>query len=121
MSKIVVRPATREDIEAFSDIAAKVTIRAFVAVRDGEILGLGGIARHRGRWFGFVDLEPELRPHKMLIMRAAKRFLAAARRDGIQYIYAEVSPEEPRALAWLTSLGFEFDQRSMHYYRWSGN
>lgn len=119
VSKITVRPATREDIDAFSDMADKPTIRAVAAERDGRIIGIGGIAFSGGRWFGFIDLADEMRPHKMTIARAAIRFLSEARSNGIRYIYAEVSPKEPGAAAWLHSLGFRLDARSQRYYRWS--
>src|SRR5690606_3030352 len=112
-------PATREDIEAFSDLPKKPTIRAWVAELDGRIVGIGGIARANGRWFAFVDLLDEARPYKVHIARSARRFLDEARRDGVRVSYAEVSRHEPRALPWLLSLGFEFDQRSQHFYRWS--
>ena len=118
---LAIRPATREDIEAFSDLPNKPTMRAWVAELDGRIVGLGGIALSKGRWFAFVDLKDEARPFKVTIARSALRFLDEARRDGIRFIYAEVSRHEPRALPWLLSLGFEFDQRSQHFYRWSAN
>ena len=117
----VIRPATPDDIARFSDLQNKPSIRAWVAESpEGEIIGLGGVALFRGRWFGFVDLRDEMRPHKMLLMRAAIRFLKEMRRDGIRFIYAEVAPSEPGARTWLESLGFELDQRSQHYLRWSG-
>lgn len=121
MTPIVVRPATHEDIAQFSDLANKPTIRAMVAERDGRIIALGGIALSQGRWYAFADLPEEIRPYKMTIARAAKRFFRDLRRDGIRYVYAEASPVEPRALAWFASLGFEFDERSQHYYRWSAD
>ena len=118
MSQVIVRAATKDDIARFSDLANKPTLRAWVGERDGKIIGIGGVALAKGRWFGFIDLTEEARPYKMHIMRAAKRLLAEARRDGIRYIYAEVSPSEPKALAWLTSLGFSLDPRSQQLYRW---
>jgi hypothetical protein len=119
---VVVRPATPEDIAAFChDLPSKPTIRALVAEIDGVMVGFGGIGLKQGRWYAFCDVNPELRPYKMTIARAAKRFLAAARAGGIRTIYAEISPLEPRAGLWLASLGFEFDERSQHFYRWSGD
>ena len=119
MPHVIIRPATREDLEAFSDMPNKPSIRAWVGELDGRIIGIGGLALAKGRWFGFCDLTEEARSYKMTIMRTAKRVLAEARRDGIRFIYAEASPHEPRAVAWLTSLGFSLDPRSEHFYRWS--
>lgn len=116
---VVVRSATAEDIAAFChDLPSTPTIRAVVAEIDGVMVGFGGIGLKTGRWYAFCDVNPELRPYKTTIARAAKRFLAAARGDGIRTIYAEISPLEPRAEAWLRSLGFSLDPKSMHFYRW---
>lgn len=102
-------------------MANKPTVRAIVAELEGRIIALAGIAFAKGRWFAFADITDEMRPYKMTIMRAAKRFLAEASRDGIKYIYAEASPVEPHAVAWLSSLGFIVDPRSEQLYRWSAN
>jgi hypothetical protein len=117
----VVRPASAEDIARFSDMANKPSILAWVAeTSDGRLIAIGGVFLKWGRWYGFVDVRDEMRPHKMILMRAAIRFLNEMRRAGIRYIYAEVAAGEPGAGAWLDSLGFELDERSQHYLRWSG-
>lgn len=118
MPRLIVRPATKSDIEAFSSMANKPTVRAIVGEIDGKIIGLGGLALIKGRWFAFCDLTEEARAYKMTIARAAIRLMASARRDGIKFIYAEAAPDEPRALAWFASLGFTRDPRSDHFYRW---
>jgi hypothetical protein len=115
---LAIRPATREDIEAFSPMPNKPTIRAMVGELDGRIVGLAGVVLHRGRWLGFCDLTEDARPYKMTIARAAIRFLADARRDGIKFIYADADLSEPTALRWLASLGFHLDPRTQYLYRW---
>ena len=119
LAPVVVRPATKEDIDTFSDMTGKPTTKAFVAELDGRIIALWGIALVRGRWFVFCDLTEESRPYKMTMMRAGKRLIAEARRSGIQYIYADADTNEPGSIAWLHSLGFILDPRSQHFYRWS--
>ena len=121
MTKCNVRPATREDIEAFSPVRNKPTIRALCLEVDGKIIGLAGYAFVKGRYFGFCDLDDEARQYKMHIARAAKRFLKAARDEGIKFIYAEADPEERGAVRWLTSLGFEVDPRTTYLFRWKGS
>jgi len=113
-----IRPATREDIEAYSDMPNKPTMRAWAGEEDGKVIAIGGYAVSKGRWFGFVDLEEEARKHKFAIARGAKMVLNEARKQGIKFIYAEASPDEPTAVRWLTSLGFELDPRSLYLYRW---
>lgn len=115
----IIRPATRADIEAYSSQPDKMSIRALAMELDGRIIGLGGIALSGGRWLAFCDLKPEARRYKMRIARAARRFLADARRGGIRYIYAGRDEAELRSLAWLTSLGFSLDPKSQTLYRWS--
>lgn len=115
---ITVRPATAEDIAAFSDLANKPTVRAWIGELDGTIIALGGIALVKGRWIAFVDLTEAARPYKMTIARTAIRFLEQARRDGIKFIYADMDANEPSAPRWLASLGFTLDPRSQHLYRW---
>lgn len=117
----VVRIATREDIEAFSPMRNKPSLKALCLEVDGKIIALGGYAFVKGRYFGFCDLHDEARQYKMHIARAAKRFLKAARDEGIKFIYAEADPEEPGAVRWLTSLGFAVDPRTAHLFRWKGS
>jgi hypothetical protein len=118
MPRIVVRPASADDIAAFSDMPGKPTIRAMALVVDDRVLGLGGIAFSQSRWIGFVDLKDEARQYKTAIARAAIRFLAQLRRDGVRYIYVQRDEAEPRAGIWLASLGFEIDPRSQQLLRW---
>ena len=115
---VIVRPATREDIAAFSDMADKPTVKAWVGEIDGKIVGMGGLALIGGRWFAFLDLTDEARSSKITLMRTAKRVMAEARRMGLRYVYAQVSTHEANAAAWLRSLGFELDPRSEVLYRW---
>jgi hypothetical protein len=115
---IIIRPATAEDIAAFSDMANKPSIRAWAAELDGRIVGLGGVVLSRGRWLGFADLTPEARPYKMTIARAAIRFLADAKARGVKFIYVEADLSEPTSLRWLESLGFHLDPRTQYLYRW---
>ena len=120
MAKLVVRPATAEDIATFSgNLPNRPTVRAVVGEIDGRIVGMGGFARTNARWIAFCDLTPEVRPYKMTIMRTALRLLCEARRDGIRFVYADADLNEPRSLAWLARLGFEPDPRSGTLYRWS--
>jgi hypothetical protein len=114
----IIRPATRDDVKAYAPDKLAPTLRGCVMELDGEIVAIAGIARLQSRWRAFVDLKPEARRYKFHIARTAIRFLNEARRAGIKYIYAEIDPCEPSALAWVTSLGFSIDPRSGYFYRW---
>lgn len=113
-----VRRASREDIDAFSDLKNKPTILAYVGEIDGEIVAIGGLAFSGGRWFGFCDLREPARKHKMTIARMGKRIMDEAREMGIRFVYVQRDPNEPTALRWLTSLGFTLDPRTATLYRW---
>ena len=116
------RPATRDDIEAFTrdaGLAEAPTIRAWVGEVDGRRIAVGGLARYDGRWKVFLDHTDEARAYPMHLMRWAKRLMAEAKAMGIRFVYVQVDENEPGALKWAESLGFRFDERSQFYYRWS--
>lgn len=114
----IVRIATPADIEVFSPMHNKPSIRALCMELDGRVIALGGVAWSRGRWIAFADLPDEARQFRMHILRTAVRFFDQARRDGIRYIYALADGEERRAVAWLTWLGFVPDRKFHTLYRW---
>ena len=119
-SSPILRRATREDIEKFSPLPNKPTILAWVGELDGEIIGIGGLAYSKGRWFAFCDLKEEARKHKMTIARAARKTMNEARNLGIRFVYADMDKNEPMARKWFERLGFEPDPRSGYLYRWRG-
>lgn len=131
-SRIVRRPATREDILAFaraSDTPVTPTALAWVGECDGKVLALGGFARGAdGRWIGFVDIIPEGRELleknmyvRAALLRAAIEGLREARKVGFRFVYAHADTEKKRAAELLMKLGFGPDQRSGYLYRWSPN
>lgn len=115
----VIRPATRKDIEAYSDMKNKPTIVAWVGDLDGRIIAIGGVALFHGRWIAFLDLTEEARRYKVSIAKAARTLFAWADQHGVKYIYADADKKEPKAIAWLHRLGFELDHRTNYLYRWS--
>jgi hypothetical protein len=115
---LIVRNATRADIESYAGRPSAQTIRAVVGDLDGRIIGIGGMYLQSGRWYAFADLPEEARKYKVHIIRAAVRFLADARRSGVRIVYAVRDEGETGSLKWLTSLGFEIDPRSMIFFRW---
>lgn len=113
-----VRRATKEDIDAFSDMTGKPTLKAYVGEIDGRIVALAGLALDKGRWIAFCDLHEDARPFRMTIARTAKRIMAEARASGVRFIYANMDKDEPGACRWLQSLGFAIDHRIPNLYRW---
>jgi hypothetical protein len=116
--KLIIRAATKQDIESYAGRPSAQTIRAVVGELDGRIIGIGGMYLQKGRWYGFADIPDECRKYKVSIIRASIRFLADARRSGVRIVYAVRDEGEAGSLKWLTSLGFEIDPRSMIFFRW---
>lgn len=114
----VVREATKADIDAFYAMEEKPTMRAWLAEVDGEIIGICGIARTRGRWVAFCDIKDELRRFKKVILKTGLLMMREARKAGIRYVYSEPNPDEPNAERFLQALGFHLDPRSMSLFRW---
>jgi hypothetical protein len=115
---LIVRNATKQDIESYAGRPSAQTIRAVVGELDGRIIGIGGMYLQSGRWYAFADIPEEARKYKVHIIRAAVRFLADARSSGVRFVYACRDEGEAGSLKWLTSLGFEIDPRSMIFFRW---
>lgn len=117
-TKLLVRPATRQDVEAFAGKPNAQTVRAFVGDLDGKIIAIGGVAVVKGRHYAFLDLDEEARGYKMHIMRTALRMMQDASKRGVRFIFAEADQCEPKSDAWLKRLGFETDPRAQNLYRW---
>lgn len=118
-NRVITRQATRDDINAFSSAANKPTVKAWCIEADGKVIALGGLAFSHARWFAFCDLTPEAREYKMAIARTSRKVFDEAKQSGIRFIYAAADPKEPRAVDWMSWLGFELDPRSQYLYRWS--
>ena len=119
---LVIREATKADIDAINGVAQSPTTRALVAEVDGVKIGIGGYYIREGRYYGFRDLSStDAAPYRLAIARAAKRFMRDAEKRGIKRMYTIVDFDEPRALCWVTSLGFWPDDHYRKLYRWSAN
>lgn len=126
MSTITFARATAEDIAAFSDMANKPSILAWIARLDDEPVALGGFALAQWRWIGFIDITPKGRRLlaknafvRAALVRGAMHALREAKARGIKYIYADADMSQKRAVELLLKLGFEPDARSARLYRWS--
>ena len=115
------RRAAAADFEAFSDHGNALTTLCWCADLDGRVIGLGGFAIVKGRYYAFVDLKPEMRSYKMTIMRTARRAMAEARKRGIKFIYAQADTSEKNPVGWMRSLGFDIDPRSPSIFRWKAS
>lgn len=93
------RFATREEVESFYPGAP--TMRAVVAVRDGEALGLAGIVQYTNH-FVMVSSMRERLPGKTCFRVAQKIIEVADKLPGLVFAKAESSQSE----AFLARIGF---------------
>jgi hypothetical protein len=84
-------------------------IRAFTAMRDGEILGIGGLAAMPDGTMGaFLEVSEETaRRYPILLYKAALETLKLARERGICRLYTRADTKREAAERFLHRLGFE--------------
>ena len=114
----VIRPATAEDLAKFYGAGKFAsTAIATVGLINGKIVGCGGLAFVGGRTIAFCDFKKSARRYKLAIVKAARDVIAAARRNGVRVMYADLDPNEPGADRWVRSLGFVPTDKP-RLYRW---
>jgi len=114
---VTVRRATADELAALAPSNDRPTIKAWVGVVGGQIVGIGGLAFRNGRWIAFCDLTDKARRHKRAIVAAGSAVMHEARWAGHRFVYAQPDPNEPIAGRWLESLGFQLDKKT-GLYRW---
>lgn len=104
---IVIRPAKREDVEAFFGRPPPFTItHTQVADKDGEILALMGVYWYESRRCIFSELKEEALIYRKKILATAKAFVRKLPK-GVYYAVAD--DERETADRFLRHLGFEYD------------
>ena len=98
-------PATRDLVTAFYGYVPQPTIQAHVAVLDGRVVGVAGIAFESGGPMLFSDPAPEMRARRRDMVRAV-RFLEAQAKGFKGRLFAIAKVGEPAAPRLLKRLGF---------------
>lgn len=98
-----VRPATAVDVDAFFGSRPRPTVTAFVAVEDGKVIAVGGLAREGVVHKAFWDIAPghESAMRSMAVLRTVKRVMRLAAMSPLPVVAAGDNP------ALLERLGFE--------------
>lgn len=117
MARIVVRPATREDVIAFTG-SCPHTVQAFVGLLDGEPVALGGLSFIKGNVVAFCNLSDEMRKHPKTLHKAAMAVMKAALSTGYRHVFALRDENEPTAPRWLERLGFRPIDAAGMVHRW---
>lgn len=106
-SNLEVSPLTRDHlIEWYEEQGQAPTVKGIAVHLDGELVAIGGLRHLSGRWFAFVDLKPEIRPHKTFIHRQATKYLKE-QKSRHRRLFALREDSEPTSGRWLSVLGFK--------------
>jgi len=104
---VTLRDATRADFDGLLDEPLPWRSRAIAGEIDGQLLGVGGIARlPNGTWAAFVHLTPDARRYPVALHKAALLVLEKARRARIPCLVAIAEDGIEPAKRWLHRLGF---------------
>lgn len=107
MSRVVLRPATRADFDAMLAEPLPYRVRALAAERDGDLLGVGGIAfQPNGVVAAFVQMRPGAHRYKVALHKAGLRMMDDVKRLGIRRVVATAEKGNAAAAPWLVRLGF---------------
>ena len=114
---LVIRPATKADLDTFYAGQPRPTISAYVGDLDGKIVGIGGLAYVYGRVNIFCDLTKDARRFKIAMHRIGLMLMQQAMADGHRFVYADADMNEPTSDRWLRRLGFA--HMGGNFYRWA--
>lgn len=107
MPPVILRPATRADIDALIVEPLPHRIRAWAAERGGELLAVGGLVFQPGEIVAaFLILNAPAKSFALSLHKAGKHMMDEARRIGIRRVVATAQSGNDAAAPWL--LRFEF-------------
>lgn len=101
---ITLRQATQKDVESYYGGLPLCTMRGIVAVKDGEVIGLGGTYKYQGYTVVFCDMRENAKKHKKHIIKAARMVLANLCTGRV---FAICDTKQESAPRFLGHLGFE--------------
>ncbi len=104
-SEPVIACATQSLARAYWGGDPPFSFRGYVALLDGEVVGVGGLYRMCGRLWLFSGFRPELRPYRKTRAKAVRMLLQLADMY-TEPVYVTPDREEPTAMPLLTKLGF---------------
>jgi len=104
MTKVEFRSATAKDVELFYEKQPIKTMRGYVAVLDGNPIGIGGVYYDGKMIVAFSEMKVEMRGRKRDIARGIR--LLTAMYDKIGTVIAVACPTEKTAPKLLEKLGF---------------
>lgn len=104
-SDFVIRPATREDVEAWYGKGQKRSLRAIVGTLDGEVVAIAGVYRDKEFMVGIAGLKPHARHRKRDAVRMAREGVKLLQNYSLVVAFAD--KDEKTADGLIGHLGFE--------------
>ena len=102
---VLIRRASKEDLEAFYGKAARPSCKAWIAFYKGEPACVAGIALERIGPVAFSDVKPGVDAPPITIWRTAKKMLDEMRERKLPLIVG-INKCKPNSEKFLRSLGF---------------
>lgn len=116
MSPVIV-PATAETIRAFFGEKSLPSMKAFVAMMDGEPIAVFGLHYIDGAMVLFSYIKPEARSFRKSIVKGAKKVMDMAKRLNVP-VYATADESVSQSASFLEWLGFTHYSNGV--YLWHG-
>jgi len=102
---MLVRPATRQDLEAFYGRGDFPTARALVGVIADEVVAVAGVSLRHGRRIVFADINESVDRNSFSFRRAAVAAIRFVQKAGFDAAFA--NPNESTAPHLLQRVGLE--------------
>ena len=121
MARPVIRYAKKADLVQFYGAKRPTSsVRGVVVDRDGEILGVIGLAYEKRQMQAFSSMKEDMRKYPMTIMRAVKKFQEVLKKYGSN-VLAIANQNEKNSDRLLQSVGFQFmgDISAGRLYQWT--
>jgi hypothetical protein len=113
---MIIRPATADDAKAYWGPVLPTSVRAYVAEKDGELLGIAGLAYMPTGILAFADMKEGGQKYPMAIMRITK-LVKALLNETSAPVYCNADMSLPNSRKFLEHVGFKL--RNGRTYVWS--
>ena len=105
---VEIRPATPADIDAYAVEQSPYRVRAYTALVNGRIIGLGGVAYlPNGAVMAFLNINEDARSYPVTLCKVAVRVIREAHERGVKTINAVCDDKIEAAPRFLRRLGFK--------------
>lgn len=104
-SEPVIVPATQAYADAYFNGRPPLGFRGYVALLDGEVIGVGGLFREFGVPIVFSQMKPPMRPFRKACARAVRLLVELMDSTNVA-VYATADENEVTSAKLLAKLGF---------------